>query len=119
MKGLKDAFWLFVASVMLCFLFDTINPPGWPKWAIPAELAGVMLFFAMCKGAAKMADQERKDKQETERRDQVENAAIKNAVQATLQKIAEVNPDALRGINSVTITKVRQGETDGQPAASS
>lgn len=116
MKGLKDAFWLFVGSVMLCLLFDTINPPGWPKWAIPAELAGVMLFFAMCKGAAKMADQEREDKKEREQQER-ENGQIAKAVQATLQKIADVNPDALRNIDSVTIRRVEKEEADGEPTA--
>jgi hypothetical protein len=97
MKGLKSAFWLFVASVMLCLLFDTINPPGWPKWAIPAELAGVMLFFAMCRGLAKMADQGRKDK-----------------LKITARLALREGREAARRIDREIAAK--KGETDEQPA---
>ena len=119
MKGLIETFWFLAATFMLCVLFDSINPKGWPKWAIPAELAAVGLFFAICKGAAKMADQERKDKLERERQERLERAAqlgTQVGVELALKQLAARDPEALRksGPASVRVTKE---ENDGQPAS--
>ncbi len=84
MKGLTDIFWLFVASVVLCFVFDAVNPSDWPKWAIPAELAGVVLFFAMCKGLAMKEDKVREEKLQAEREARQEKLEMDKHL-ATLQ----------------------------------
>jgi ABC-type transport system involved in cytochrome bd biosynthesis fused ATPase/permease subunit len=76
----KDALWRFDMEII----------------GIVAVFIGILLVVAVI------------EKVKRQRQDRAENELIASAVKATLEKIAEVNPEAVRNIGTVSVTKVRK-----------
>jgi hypothetical protein len=94
-----DSLWRFLGSIMLTLIligvFESINPPSWPKEAMVGELAACWLVIACILGR-EMVKEEERQRQEAKRREEAEAKAAMEKFHAELRCKEQVELEKLR-----------------------